>query len=160
MNFFNGTDAADIVVNQSITNLATGLDFIAAAANDPGSLAGGPGDNGMANLIAQRRTALTMGGVAAVAAPPTPAVPPTMTFESFWKAQLADIAVQGQAANRAVDTQETLVYSVKERRDQVSAVSTDEEMANVIRFQKAYAASARVLSTIEEMLDELINIGR
>lgn len=158
LNFFNGADASDMIVNQSITNLANGLDFIAAAANDPGSLAGGPGDNGMALLIAQRREALVLGGVPA--APPVPATPPTKTFETFWKAELANIATAGQAANRAVTTQETLVYSVKERRDQISAVSTDEEMANVIRFQKAYAASARVLSIIEEMLDELLNIGR
>lgn len=158
LNFFNGTDAGDIVVNQSITNLANGLDFIAAAANDPGTLAGGPGDNGMAQLIAQRRQALTMGGFT----PPAPAapVPPNATFENHWKAQLTSIAVMGQAANRTVTTQETVLASVKDRRDQISAVSTDEEMANVIRFQKAYAASAKMISTIDEMLDTLINIRR
>lgn len=158
LNFFNGTDAGDIVVNQSITNLANGLDFIAAAANDPGTLAGGPGDNGMAQLIAQRRTALTMGGF--TPPPPAPPVLPNATFENHWKAQLTNLAVMGQAANRTVTTQETVLASVKERRDQVSAVSTDEEMANVIRFQKAYAASAKMLSTIDEMLDTLINIRR
>ncbi|MNY79654.1 flagellar hook-associated protein FlgK [compost metagenome] len=50
--------------------------------------------------------------------------------------------------------------SVKERRDQTSGVSTDEEMADVIKFQKAYAASARILTTIDEMLEILINVGR
>ena len=158
LNFFNGVDAGDIVVNQSITNLSNGLDFIAAAANDPGTLAGGPGDNGMALLIAQRRTALTMGGFT----PPLPAgpVPPNASFENYWKTQLTTLAVMGQAANRTVTTQETVLASVKERRDQISAVSTDEEMANVIRYQKAYAASARMISTIDEMLDTLINIRR
>ncbi len=158
LNFFNGTDAGDIVVNQSITNLANGLDFIAAAANDPGTLAGGPGDNGMAQLIAQRRDALTMGGFAP--APPALAVPPNATFENFWKQELTNLAVLGQAANRSVTTQETVLASVKDRRDQISAVSTDEEMANVIRYQKAYAASAKLISTIDEMLDTLMNIRR
>ena len=41
-----------------------------------------------------------------------------------------------------------------------SGVSTDEEMADVIKFQKAYAASARILTTIDEMLETLINVGR
>lgn len=158
LNFFNGADAGDIVVNQSITNLANGLDFIAAAANDPGTLAGGPGDNGMAQQIAQRRDAITMGGF--TPAPPAAVVPPNATFEDYWKQQLTDLAVLGQEANRSVMTQETVLASVKDRRDQISAVSTDEEMANVIRYQKAYAASARLISTIDEMLDTLINIRR
>jgi flagellar hook-associated protein 1 FlgK len=155
LNFFNGTNASDIVVNQNITNLSNGLDFIAAAANDPGSLAGGPGDNGMAILIAQRRNALTMGGLAG-----PPVVPPKDTFENFWKQEVSNLAVLGQSANRLQATQQTLLTSVKERRDQVSAVSTDEEMANVIRYQKAYAASAKLITTIDEMLDTLINIRR
>lgn len=159
LNFFNGSNAGDIVVNQNITNLANGLDFIAAAANDPGSLAGGPGDNGMAILIAQRRNSLTMGATAPIP-PAVVGTPATQSFETFWKQQLSDLAVKSQTASRTVATQETLVASVKERRDQVSAVSTDEEMANVIRFQKAYAASARMISVIDEMLDTLINIGR
>jgi flagellar hook-associated protein 1 FlgK len=36
-------------------------------------------------------------------------------------------------------------------------VSLDEEMANMIRFQRGYQASARTMSTVDEMLDTLIN---
>jgi flagellar hook-associated protein 1 len=39
----------------------------------------------------------------------------------------------------------------------VSGVSLDEEMTNLIRFQRAYQASARAMSTTDEMLDILIN---
>ena len=46
---------------------------------------------------------------------------------------------------------------VKDRRESVSGVSLDEEMTNIIRFQRAYQASARAMSTIDEMLDTLIN---
>ena len=47
------------------------------------------------------------------------------------------------------------------RRDQVSGVSMDEEMSNMLRFQHAYNASARVMTTMDEMLDTLINrMGR
>lgn len=156
LDFFNGTDAATIAVNQNITNLANGLDLIAAAANDPGGLAGGPGDNGMALQIIQRRNALTLGGDPVA----VPAIPPKESFESFWKRELTNVAVLGQSANRNTETRTTLVDSIRERRDQVSAVSSDEEMANVIRFQKAYAASAKMISTIDEMLDLLINMKR
>lgn len=148
-NFFDGTDASDIVVNANILNdtvLANGLDVIAAAANDPTSLAGGVGDNAIAVAIAQLKNAKLM-------------ATGTLTFDDHFKGIIASVGTQAQEEMRKVDTQELLVASVKERRDQASGVSTDEEMANVIRFQKAYAASARILTAIDEMLDRLMNVG-
>jgi flagellar hook-associated protein 1 len=47
--------------------------------------------------------------------------------------------------------------SVQDRRESTSGVSLDEEMSNLIRFQRAYQASARTLSTLDEALDVLIN---
>lgn len=148
-NFFDGNDATDIVVNANILNdtaLANGLDVIAAAANDPGSLAGGVGDNAIAVAIAQLKNQKLM-------------ATGTLSFDDHYKGMIASVGTQAQEEIRKTDTQELLIASVKERRDQTSAVSTDEEMANVIRFQKAYAASARILTTIDEMLDRLLNIG-
>lgn len=147
LNFFVGTDASDMEVEPAIALISDGTILIAAAANDPGSLAGGPGDNGNALKIAQMRNQLLMSGG-------------TTTIDDYYKGILTQAGVQGQEAGRRLATQESLVASVKERREQVSGVSTDEEMANVIRFQKAYAASARVLTAIDEMLEVLINVGR
>jgi len=39
----------------------------------------------------------------------------------------------------------------------VSSVSLDEEMSNMIQFQQAYNASARMVSVMDEMLDKIIN---
>ena len=47
--------------------------------------------------------------------------------------------------------------SVENRRQSVAGVSMDEEMSNLVRFQRAYQASARAMSTMDEMLDVLIN---
>jgi flagellar hook-associated protein 1 len=60
-------------------------------------------------------------------------------------------ATRGQAAAQ------TLRDSVDDRRQSVSGTSLDEEMSNLIRFQRAYQASARTLSTMDETLDVLIN---
>jgi flagellar hook-associated protein 1 FlgK len=147
LNFFVGTDASDMEVEPAIALVAGGTTLIAAAANDPGSLAGGPGDNGNALKIAQLRNKLLMGAG-------------TTTVDDYYKGILTSAGVQGQEASRKVSTQESLLAAVKSRGEQVSGVSTDEEMANVIRYQKAYAASARVLSTIDEMLEILLNVGR
>jgi flagellar hook-associated protein 1 len=61
------------------------------------------------------------------------------------------------SAARGEATAQVLTDNVKDRRDSVSGVSLDEEMTNIIRFQRAYQASARAMSTTDEMLDTLIN---
>lgn len=51
----------------------------------------------------------------------------------------------------------SLVNDVEARRQSVSGVSLDEEMTDLIRFQRGYQASSRAMSTFDEMLDTLIN---
>ena len=60
-------------------------------------------------------------------------------------------------SKRQESTAQVLTDNLKDRRDSISGVSLDEEMTNIIRFQRAYQASARALSTTDEMLDTLIN---
>jgi len=51
----------------------------------------------------------------------------------------------------------TLLQNVSDRRSSVSAVSLDEEMTNMVQFQQAYNASARMITMIDECLDKIIN---
>ena len=60
-------------------------------------------------------------------------------------------------AQRSEATAQALTDNLKDRRESISGVSLDEEMTNIIRFQRAYQASARAMSTTDEMLDTLIN---
>jgi len=46
------------------------------------------------------------------------------------------------------------------QRDSVSGVSLDEEMTDMMKFQKAYTASAKLITTIDEMLDTIIGMKR
>ncbi|OJU79947.1 MAG: flagellar hook-associated protein FlgK [Solirubrobacterales bacterium 70-9] len=52
---------------------------------------------------------------------------------------------------------QTLLDTVQERRESVSGVSLDEEMTNLIRYQRGYEASARTMTALDEALDTLIN---
>lgn len=52
---------------------------------------------------------------------------------------------------------EVLVRAVQDRKDSVAGVALDEEMTNLVRFQRGYQAAARTLSTMDELLDTLIN---
>lgn len=75
----------------------------------------------------------------------------------FYESMIGDLGVVTQEANRMVTNAMTLRQQVEENRQSVSAVSLDEEMTNMIKFQHAYNAAARSMTTIDEMLDRIIN---
>lgn len=72
----------------------------------------------------------------------------------------------GLFLNERADTTEqlesqTAVQELLERqRNAVSGVSLDEEMTNLVKFQNAFEASARLVSVIDEMLETVVNLGR
>ncbi|MDP4098601.1 flagellar hook-associated protein FlgK [Paenibacillus sp. P96] len=74
-----------------------------------------------------------------------------------FSAIVGQLGVQSQEAARQAANQEVLVQQVETRRQSVSGVSLDEEMSNMIKFQHAYTASARFMTTFDELLDKLIN---
>lgn len=80
-----------------------------------------------------------------------------MTLQSYYESQIGEMAVKAQEANRMMNNAETLQQAADKRRLSVSAVSLDEEMTNLIRFQHAYNAAARNITTVDEMLDRIIN---
>jgi flagellar hook-associated protein 1 len=70
------------------------------------------------------------------------------------------VAKVGSAVQSAQDDQSTakaVVGAIENQRQSVSGVSLDEEMTNLISFQRGYQASARTLTMMDEMLDTLIN---
>jgi flagellar hook-associated protein 1 FlgK len=97
---------------------------------------GGPADNSIALGISRLR-----GG----------------TADQTYKQLVTRMGNEVAATKRGEANAQVLTDNVKDRRDSVSGVSLDEEMTNIIRFQRAYQASARAMSTTDEMLDTLIN---
>lgn len=79
------------------------------------------------------------------------------SLDSYYNSLIADLGVQTQSATTLTANQATLVSQIVSWRESVSGINVDEEMTNMIRFQKGYAAAARVLTSMDEMLDKLIN---
>ncbi|PYE50649.1 flagellar hook-associated protein FlgK [Paenibacillus barcinonensis] len=79
------------------------------------------------------------------------------TIGAQFSAIVGQLGVQSQEAARQTANTEFLTQQVETRRQSVSGVSLDEEMANMIKFQHAYSASARFMTTYDELLDKLIN---
>jgi flagellar hook-associated protein 1 FlgK len=74
-----------------------------------------------------------------------------------YRAFVAKVGSDVREAGRQADNAQVLTDAVENRRQSVSGVSMDEEMSNLVRFQRSYQASARAMSTLDEMLDVLIN---
>jgi flagellar hook-associated protein 1 FlgK len=80
-----------------------------------------------------------------------------MKVDNYFRDVIDRLGVQSQEAIRMVKNQDSLLDSFQESRESVSGVSLDEEMANLVQFQHAYQANAKVISTVDELLDVVIN---
>jgi len=77
--------------------------------------------------------------------------------DQSYQSLVARIGADVRNTLRLEDNAKVLTGAIDDRRQSTSGVSMDEEMSNLVRFQRGYQASARAMSTIDEMLDVLIN---
>jgi flagellar hook-associated protein 1 FlgK len=136
-NFFTGTDAATIGVNNTLPG--------DPAAVQAAGVAGAPGDNTVALALAQ----LGQQPVAALA---------NQTFSDAYALDVAGFGNALSSANNQVANYAALSKLLLNQRDSVSGVSMEEEMTNLITFQKAYQASAKIITTVDEMLQIVVNL--
>ncbi|MBU3190713.1 flagellar hook-associated protein FlgK [Clostridium bowmanii] len=80
-----------------------------------------------------------------------------MTISGYFTDTVTRLADQTQYAKKTVKNHTTLLAGLNESRTSISSVSLDEEMANMIQFQHAYQANAKIISTVDELLDLVIN---
>lgn len=86
-----------------------------------------------------------------------PNVKKKATFVDYYDDLVAQIANSGYAFQSIYTNQEGTVDSIYAAREQVSGVSSDEELSNMIKFQNAYNASSRYINVLDEMLEHLLN---
>lgn len=79
------------------------------------------------------------------------------SVDSYFEKIIGDLGVNAQEANRMAENTGVLKSQVEEQRMSVSAVSLDEEMADMLKFQHAYNAAARSMTAIDELIDRVIN---
>ena len=73
-------------------------------------------------------------------------------YQSF----VAQVGSDAQSAQNGQTTAQSLLSAIGNQRQSVSGVSLDEEMTNLVNFQQAYEASARVMTTMQQVLNTLI----
>lgn len=76
--------------------------------------------------------------------------------EDYYDVMVASLGTEGKVWKGTVDHQTKMTESVEDRRQQISGVSTGEEMTFMLMYQHAYNASSRYITVIDEMLEHLI----
>ena len=79
------------------------------------------------------------------------------SFDEFYRALILDLGNEGREAAIAADSQQMLVEQIEHRRQAMGAVSIDEEMSNLIRYEHSYNAASRVVNAMDEMIDVIVN---
>ena len=80
----------------------------------------------------------------------------TGTFDELYSSTVNYVGSVKSKAETDVAVAKASQASAQQKRDELSAVSLDEEFANLIKYQKAFQASARIIKTASDMLDQLV----
>jgi flagellar hook-associated protein 1 FlgK len=151
-----GAPVAGDMVNISISeDAAMNMALSSTVLNDTSKIAAGlsgPGDGQNALNISNIQNSLVFssGGF-------TPGAG-TSTFDDFYNSMISGLGAGSRSAQTILSQQEGVMLQLNSQRESISGVSLDEEMVNLIKFQQAYAASARMITVIEEMFDVLQRI--
>ena len=83
----------------------------------------------------------------------------TTSFSSYYSGLVGEVGVDVQGASRNLVYRETMVEQLNTRKESVSGVNLDEEAVNLMRYQAAFTAAARMITVVDEMIQELLNLA-
>ena len=137
--FFLGSSAADIRVNQDLLDNPNSLQVSGSAI--------ARGDNRVAQALSQlgNRPIAALDG---------------QTLGNAYNRIVGRLGEELSSVNQQLADQKVVADLLKGQRDSVSGVSIDEEMADLTRFQRGYQASAKLINTIDELMDTTLSLKR
>ncbi|MBI3600770.1 MAG: flagellar hook-associated protein FlgK [Nitrospinae bacterium] len=120
---------------------------IAAAKSE----ASGDGDNALS--IGSLQSSLIIGGSGGAASG-------TYTFNDYYNAVVGTVGLDTSTAKDNVKQREAVKLQLENRRENISGVSLDQEMTDLIKFQRAYGAAAKLIGVVDELLTTLLSTVR
>jgi flagellar hook-associated protein 1 FlgK len=145
-----GSDFFELPVDQNgcSSNIKIAKDILKDSSRIvTGTTALGPADNTVANVISSIQTKAIMNNNSS-------------TLDDYYNAQVGEIGVLAQRANKSTESQKNIVSQLQHIRESISGVSLDEEATKMIEFQKSFDASARLIRTADEMFDTILSLKR
>jgi len=129
------------------------LEINPALIRDPLSVASGFGVNGRASNPGNGDAAMAIASIRNSEV----MVGRYRTFDDYFAVHTANVALLGEQSRNMLETNNVTMHRLHMDRQSLSGVNMDEELSNMIRYQHGYAAAARFISTVDAMLDVIIN---
>ncbi len=150
-NFSGATAINSFLSGNDAKNIALKEDFL----NDPSSInayqSPVDGDNEVANsMIQMQYQKIDFKNSDGTVVNDTP--------DGFYRNLTANIAVDAQDSGRNVDTSKAIFNTVNQEQQSISGVNIDQQLTNLLKYQTAYSANAKVITTIDKMLNTLLSI--
>ena len=153
--FFTGSSAGGMGVNDFI---GSDKDCIASAQIDSsGDYAAGDNTNALA-IIDLQYTSIDIAQWTCDRRNGNTETTINTTIEQYYHAMVGSVGIKSASVSRERAFNEAMFGKLGEIRDSISAVSLDEEMTNLIKYQHAYAAAAKLISVSDEMLNALLSV--
>jgi flagellar hook-associated protein 1 FlgK len=144
---------AQVLSTAPATHPAGWLEINPILLKDRASIASGFGANGRPANPGNGDAALA---IAAIRNNPV-MVGSDKTFDDHFAQAVARVGEMNRQSGVALETENLIMKQLRDMRDSMSGVNIDEELAAMIKYQQGYAAAARFVTTINSMLDTLIN---
>ena len=155
--FFDGVDAQTIGVNSVLQDRA----YIAAAQIDSTTGDFGVGDSRNAIAVADLQYATTsIGRWTYSRGSDSTSTVLSLSMEDYYQSMVGSIGIKSAEISRSVEFREVFVNKITEQRDNLSAVSLDEEMISLMKYQHAFTVASKLLSVADDLLLTLINSKR
>ncbi len=138
LDFFSGSNAQDMRLSFDVVN---------DSRNIAASKSGAPGDNINALEMAQLRSAEILNDG-------------SFTFEGYLASTVSTLGLKTLSVEENLLNQQRLVDHLDNYRESLYGVNLDEELVSLIRFQQAFGASARIISTVNELMGILTMLGK
>lgn len=152
--FFTASDGTSAITASNITvnpTISADPSKIAAATYNASGVSAGDGS------VAQAIASLASGWSALQNLVPAVSAPVSGTsFTDYYSANISQLGEDVTAATNTKSNEDALVSSLSNQRQSVSGVSLDEEMTNLIKYQNSYSAAARVVTTMDDMLNTIV----
>ena len=153
--FFKGVDAMTMEVNDKLSD--TRLIAASAIDSETGHLSEGDGTNARAIAAAQHVTQQMKIWTYQRGKEPESSIA-NASIDEYFTQMMGSLGIESRSIKNAKDFADIMVNSITEQRNAVSAVSLDEEMIKLMKFQHAFSAASKLLTVSDEMLNTLISM--
>ena len=82
----------------------------------------------------------------------------SITFDEFYNGLVAEIGLRLNRNNAESQSQKLVIDQFQQLRDEVSSVNMDEEVADMVQYQRGFDAAAKFVTTVDEMTQTIINM--